>query len=228
MRIFVSTEYSEDPLSKAIVARVSREGWSLDQSPTNPDDPRWREWYSVGCARAIALADAVVSVFTPGWDGSTWMCHEAWVALHTPRPLFLWNPVGRCVPPGMLRFAKHPLPADLDEVIAVLANVRPTLAQNVGALPAAEPSRERHALELFPLTISPEEYAARHGHEWLCFSFDDYRYSDPSLNIWIHRLGDILFRRGAAPSLSELRVRYLSPDERSLITEEEGKSGGGP
>lgn len=124
MRIFVSTEHSEDSLPKALIARASREGWSLDQSPTSPEDPRWSDWYSTGCARAIASADVVVSVVTPGWGASTWMCHEAEVALCTPRPLLLWNPAGRRVPAGMSRYAERPLPSGLEEAIAVLSGVR--------------------------------------------------------------------------------------------------------
>jgi len=65
-------------------------------------------------------------------------------------------------------------------------------------LPPADPGRERDARELFPLNMSPEEYAAMYGHEWYCFSFDDYRYSDPELDRWIQRLGDILFKRDGA------------------------------
>jgi len=66
-------------------------------------------------------------------------------------------------------------------------------------LPLADPGRERDARELFPfLAMTPEEYAARHGKDWYCFSFDDYRYSDPVLDRWIQRLGDILFQRGSA------------------------------
>jgi len=67
--------------------------------------------------------------------------------------------------------------------------------RNIDDLPLADPARERDARALFPLDISPEEYAAREGENWYCFSYDDYRYSDPELERWIHRLGDILFER---------------------------------
>jgi hypothetical protein len=86
--------------------------------------------------------------------------------------------------------------------------------RNIDALPMAPPDRERDARQLFPLDIPPEEYAARHAHEWVCFGFDDYRYSDVELQRWIHRLGDILFRRDGAPSVDELRHRYLTEAER--------------
>jgi hypothetical protein len=33
-------------------------------------------------------------------------------------------------------------------------------------LPLADPGRERDARKMFSLTMKPEEYAARHAHEW--------------------------------------------------------------
>jgi hypothetical protein len=84
-------------------------------------------------------------------------------------------------------------------------------------LPMADSERERTATKLFPLTQSPEEYAARNAHLWDSFSFDEYRYSDPELNTWIQRLGDILFKRNGAPSISELRAKYLNQEERARL-----------
>lgn len=86
------------------------------------------------------------------------------------------------------------------------------LSTSTPALPIADPGREAMAREIFPMTMTPEEYAAREGYRWVCFSFDDYRYSDGALTEWIHRLGDILFRRNGAPSIDELRARLL-PDK---------------
>ena len=88
-------------------------------------------------------------------------------------------------------------------------------------LPMADPERERTAMELFPVTQSPEEYAARNAHLWVSFSFDDYRYRDPFLNTWIQRLGDIFFGRNGAPSISELREKYLTLEERQDLEAEE-------
>jgi len=83
--------------------------------------------------------------------------------------------------------------------------------RDIEALPLADPGRERDARELFPLDMTPDEYAARHASDWFCFSFDDYRYTDRELERWIHRLGDILFARDGAPSIEELRARYQLP-----------------
>ena len=88
-------------------------------------------------------------------------------------------------------------------------------------LPMADPERERAAMRLFPVTQSPEEYAARNAHLWISFSFDDYRYRDPVWNAWIHRLGDIFFGRNGAPSIFELREKYLTLEERQQIEAEE-------
>lgn len=89
-------------------------------------------------------------------------------------------------------------------------------------LPLANAGREKHARELFPYREqTPEEYAARHFHEWMTFSFDDFRYSDPELNAWIARLGQIFFKRPGAPSIEELRARFLTPQEIEAILERE-------
>ncbi len=86
--------------------------------------------------------------------------------------------------------------------------------------PTADPARERDAREMFPRHMTPEEYAARHAHQWYCFSFDDYRYADTELDRWVQRLGDILFQRDGAPTLTQLREQYLSEEERRAIENE--------
>lgn len=74
---------------------------------------------------------------------------------------------------------------------------------------------ESEAQALFPYKdMTPVQYAARYAHRWACFSFDDYIYSDPELNEWIHSLGDILFTAGA---VEEARKAYLSPAEIEAI-----------
>ena len=83
--------------------------------------------------------------------------------------------------------------------------------------PHAPQLREEAARDLFPVELSPEEYAARHAHEWACFSFDDYQYSDPRLDAWIQRLGEILFQRTGAPAIAELRARFLTSSEIAEI-----------
>lgn len=86
----------------------------------------------------------------------------------------------------------------------------------------ADRGREELAKELFALGYSPEEYAARFAHNWYCFSLDDVCYSNPDLDAWIQRLGDILFRRPGAPAVADLRAIYLTPEERERIERRSG------
>ena len=79
---------------------------------------------------------------------------------------------------------------------------------------------EQTARELFPLEISPEEYAARNAHRWGSCSFDEYVFSDPQLDRWVQRLGDIFFGRYGAPSIDELRRLLLTPTEQDSIARE--------
>jgi hypothetical protein len=94
-------------------------------------------------------------------------------------------------------------------------------AESGGDRAAADSAYEEQARRMFALDLTPEEYAARHAHEWLCFSFDEYRFSDERLDAWIQRLGDIFFRRNGAPSLDDLRRRFLTEEERAAIAQRE-------
>jgi hypothetical protein len=83
--------------------------------------------------------------------------------------------------------------------------------------PLASPEHEQSALELFPLDKSPEEYAARQGHRWACFSFDNYRFRDEKLDAWVQRLGEIFI----TPGLREkCRQEILTPKELEQINRE--------
>src|SRR5262245_58492533 len=68
------------------------------------------------------------------------------------------------------------------------------------------------------LQLSPEEYAARHAHEWGCFSFHRYRYRDPTLSAWIRRLGEILFDRN---EVERCRQRFLTQEELAEVRRQE-------
>jgi hypothetical protein len=73
----------------------------------------------------------------------------------------------------------------------------PFMHKYMDQYPPAPPSRVAFALSVLPYRqMSPEEYAAREGRNWLCFSFGDYVYNDAVLNEWIHTLDDILFTPG--------------------------------
>jgi hypothetical protein len=70
------------------------------------------------------------------------------------------------------------------------------------------------------LQMSPEEYAARHAHEWGCFSFHRYRYQDPVLGAWVRRLGEILFTDG---EVERCQQKFLAPEELAEIRREEAE-----
>jgi hypothetical protein len=89
--------------------------------------------------------------------------------------------------------------------------------RNIHELPMADAGLEAYARRLFSLDLTPDEYAARHAQDWGCFSMDEYRYSDPRLEAWVHRLGDIFFKREGAPTIEDLRRRYLTEEERRAV-----------
>jgi len=103
----------------------------------------------------------------------------------------------------------------------LIAELRVLSSREFDSLPLADAGREAQALELFRLDMSPDEYAARSGHEFALFSWDDFRYSRPELTLWIQRLGDIFFKRHDAPSLRELRERFLTLSEREAAEQHE-------
>jgi hypothetical protein len=79
----------------------------------------------------------------------------------------------------------------------------------------AEPGRESDAQQLFPYrTMSPEEYAARHGVDWGSFSFDVYRYRDEALDVWIAALGRIFSTPGR---VAECQVAWLTEAELARV-----------
>lgn len=85
-------------------------------------------------------------------------------------------------------------------------------------LPLAPLGYEQDARNLFPVKeTSPEEYAARNGRVWLCFSFDKYSYRDKQLENWLQRLGEIL---KSQETLQQYREQYLSLEEKAQIEQE--------
>lgn len=78
----------------------------------------------------------------------------------------------------------------------------------------------RQFLSADDLQMSPEEYAARHAHQWGCFSLHQYRYTDPALGAWISRLGEILFSKA---DLEHCRRRFLTAEELAAVKKEEAE-----
>lgn len=87
----------------------------------------------------------------------------------------------------------------------------------MGDLPMAPPDCEELVSAMRAEGFSAEEYAARFAHTIYCFSLGDYRYRDSASDAWIRKLAAILFRQEGAPSLEDLRAKYLTPEERARI-----------
>lgn len=66
--------------------------------------------------------------------------------------------------------------------------------------------------------LSPSEWAARHAHALAMWSFPNYRFRDPALDVWIQELDGILRTPGAVEAA---RQRYLTRQERKAIEERE-------
>jgi hypothetical protein len=79
---------------------------------------------------------------------------------------------------------------------------------------------EEMAGQMIGLGFSPEEYAARFGHKWMCFSMGEARFADPATDAWIQRLDAIFFHRNGAPTMEECRAKYLTAEERTAIEKE--------
>lgn len=101
---------------------------------------------------------------------------------------------------------------------AILRFVIATQGMQDTERPLAPLEWEAAAREIFPLNLSPEEYAAREGVNWGCFSFADYRYRDEKLDAWLQELGAIFFTPGR---LHECQEALLTPDELRQVRERE-------
>src|SRR5687768_8644641 len=92
------------------------------------------------------------------------------------------------------------------------------MAQTKRVHPLATIEDEQYAMRLFPyMTMSPEEYAARHGFRWLSFSHHQEAYRDKRLDIWIQRLGTILFTPGL---MEEYQKILLTSEELAEVREQ--------
>jgi len=78
----------------------------------------------------------------------------------------------------------------------------------------------RHFFSEADLRLSPEEYAARHAHNWGCFSAHRYHYRDAVLGAWVRRFGEILFDD---EELERCRQRFLTAEEYAEVKRREGE-----
>ncbi len=70
------------------------------------------------------------------------------------------------------------------------------------------------------LRQSPEEYAARHAHEWGCFAFHFYRFRDPELGAWVRRFGEIF---SSEKELDSFRSLFLTAEELAEVKRQEAE-----
>ena len=118
-RCFVSCCAIDQHPASDLVRAIRELGIVVEHSPIPPDrgsDPRWNNWYQIGCSEMIAKCNAFVIVVDRAWDSSTWMGHESWCAMQDPkRPktpkCFYWDP-NNVEPkaPGMIQYLKERLP----------------------------------------------------------------------------------------------------------------------
>lgn len=87
----------------------------------------------------------------------------------------------------------------------------------------ASPEFEEFVKNRFPMTCSAEEFAARESHNIACFSMDQYKYQDKKLDVWIQRLGKILFTPGLC---EKYQKEFLSSEEIIKINENRNNDDG--
>jgi hypothetical protein len=84
------------------------------------------------------------------------------------------------------------------------------------------PQQEEDDIRRFHnLELPPEEFAARHGHEFAMFSFHQYRYCRAGMTEWVQQLAEVFFAPGLPERLRRLRERYLTPEEIERVEEYE-------
>lgn len=79
--------------------------------------------------------------------------------------------------------------------------------------PLAPFDYEQHALSLFRLDLSAEEFAARFGHEFATFNFDRFAYRTSGMTEWVDQLAAFFFATDLAGRLRAAREKYLTADE---------------
>lgn len=88
--------------------------------------------------------------------------------------------------------------------------------------PQADAQREAIAARWRSEGLSPEEWAARHGHTLGSSSFADYRYAARGLDDWIQRVHAVL----RSPALlRRCRETFLTQAELDQIEREARKGG---
>jgi len=83
--------------------------------------------------------------------------------------------------------------------------------------PFADPEYEQHALSLFQLHLSAEEFAARFAHEFVLFNFHRFRYRTLGMTEWVDHLAAFLCAGDLSGRLRAARLKYLTPEEIARV-----------
>ena len=67
------------------------------------------------------------------------------------------------------------------------------------------------------LRLEPEEYVARHAHSIGSFSFHLYRFSDPALESWVRRVGQLL---ASEKEVQRCQEQFLTPCEAETVRQQ--------
>jgi hypothetical protein len=63
------------------------------------------------------------------------------------------------------------------------------------------------------LKLSPEEFAARYGHEFATFNFHERNYKRPGMNEWVRELAEFFLAPDLPNRLRRAREKYLTAEE---------------
>jgi len=92
-------------------------------------------------------------------------------------------------------------------------SAKPPVRLMIEERPIASTEYEKDALSRFKLELSAEEYAARYGHQFALFNYDNYRYQTDGMTEWVDRLSDFFFADDLQGRLRAAREKYLTLEE---------------
>jgi glutathione S-transferase len=88
------------------------------------------------------------------------------------------------------------------------------LPDDLGQRSPADAWHTEHVCEWIEEGLSPEEWVARNSDYLIADNSDRFRYADPALDDWVHRVFAIL---RSLPLRDLAKERHLTPEERARI-----------
>jgi hypothetical protein len=113
---------------------------------------------------------------------------------------------------------KHP--TDVTGWIGFQTSLEARIAERPSDRGEASPIRQELMQGWYSKGLSPEEWAARNAQNVGSFSMGEYRYSDPALDRWVHRLDAIFFTKGAVEAC---RRHFLTDEEMRAVLAREAE-----